>query len=224
VLSVRAIEPAMVTQQLQAVWEQVRPDAICIGLIPGVASIAAIARFLRRLHSLPPVVVDPVVAATSGRRLLGPREIRALHSLLGLATIVTPNLSEAAALTGLPVFTPVQAQRAALALCRTCPAVLVTGGHGVGTTCVDVLATRSSPKARPRKPALLPARIGVQRFSSRRLHGTMRGTGGMLAAALAVELARGRPLDMAVRRARRFVRDAWPRARPVGSGRPQYLG
>jgi len=224
VLSVRALEPAMVTQQLRAVWEQVRPDAICIGLVPGVGAIAAVERFLRQLDRRPPIVIDPVVAATSGVRLLGKHELRALRALLRLATVVTPNLSEAAALTGLAVATPAQAQHAARVLCRECNAVLVTGGHGRGTACVDVLATRLAMRAPRGTSARSQTRLDVRCYSGGRLRGTMRGAGGILAAAIAVELGRAAPLDTAVRGARRFVRHAWSQAQALGSGRPQYLG
>ena len=218
VLSVGEIAPKLVTQQLQAIWHQVRPDAVCVGLVPGAAALAAVERFLRRCQPRPPIVVDPVISASSGRRFLGARELRALRRLLTIATVVTPNLSEAAALTGDRVATLAQAEGAARLLAAGGCAALVTGGHLAGRACVDVLA---APGSRRRGGA--QRGVVLRRFAAPRLAGTMRGAGGILAAALAVELGRGERLEQAVMRARTFVRRAHRSARPLGSGLPQFL-
>jgi hydroxymethylpyrimidine/phosphomethylpyrimidine kinase len=100
------------------------------------------------------------------------------------------------------------AERAALALAKAGCAVLVTGGHLRGTDrVVDVLARDGR----------------ITRYSSRRVPRDVRGTGCLLAAALAASLARGDSLDRAVRRARSFVNRAIASARPLGNGRPQFL-
>src|SRR5207253_10032221 len=150
---------------------------------------------------------DPVLSATSGYRFARAGYVGALRRLLAVATLVTPNATETAELTGLPVRTVDEAVRAALALSESSNcAVLVTGGHLRGRDrVVDVLALAGRTK----------------RFKARRLGGDVRGTGCMLAAALAAWLARGEPLARELVRARAFVRGAIASARRLGKGRRQ---
>jgi len=206
--AVGAISPALITQQLEAVWEQVTPDAVCIGLLPDSAGIMATRKFLERLARRPPVVIDPVIAASSGWRFVGTRALTEFVRLWPLATVVTPNLHEAAVLTKMKLTKQEHAESAARVLARYGSAVLLTGGHVKGVACVDVLVQGGR----------------VRRFAAPRLAGGMRGAGGILAAALAVYLARGVPLERAAQCARRFVRSAFRRARAVGSGPRQYAG
>ena len=208
VAAVGSIAPALITRQLEAIWEQVRPDALCIGLIPDAAGIRATRKFLERLERRPPIVIDPVIAASSGARFVRTRALTELVGLWPFATVVTPNLHEAATLTKMKVTKLEHAESAACALAKYGSAVLLTGGHLKGIACVDVLVQGGR----------------VRRFAAPRLAGTMRGAGGILAAALAVYLARGASLEHAAQRARFFVRRAFRRARTVGSGTPQYEG
>jgi hydroxymethylpyrimidine kinase/phosphomethylpyrimidine kinase len=206
VTAAHALPARLVRQELELIWEQVKPDAICIGLLPGVAVIRAVRTFLSGLRRCPPTVIDPVIAASSGRRFLGPRDVRELATLLPLATVVTPNLFEAAALTSTRVETLSQAQAAAVTLQRLGCAVLVKGGHLTGDVCVDILAQGTT----------------IRRFSARRFAGQLRGGGGILAAALAVGLARGLSLERAIVFARDFVRRAHRNAQRIGSGKAQF--
>lgn len=208
VAAVSALPARLVRQEIELIWEQVQPDAVCIGLLPDAAVIRVVRRFLSGLRRRPPIVVDPVIAASSGRRFLRPRDVQELATLFPLATIVTPNLLEAAALTSMRVNTLSQAQAAAVALEQRGCAVLVTGGHLMGRECVDLLAQHGS----------------VRRFAARRLAGSLRGAGGILAAALAVGLARGLSLERAIVFAREFVRRAHRGARAIGSGNAQFTG
>jgi hydroxymethylpyrimidine/phosphomethylpyrimidine kinase len=200
---------AAIRAQLDAIFEQARPDAYRIGLIPGKSACIAVADRLRKLARRAPVVVDPVIAATSGARLQPPDGIEGLRRLLRVAHVATPNAAEAAALSSQRVVDVADAERAAsrIASLYGC-AVLVTGGHlETGERVIDVLAMPDG---------------GVRRFSSPRLGVDARGTGCMLAASLAVALARGRDLPSAVRAARRFVRAALVASRPLGRGRRQF--
>jgi hydroxymethylpyrimidine/phosphomethylpyrimidine kinase len=208
VAGVHALPPRVITAQLRAVWEQVRPNAVRIGLLPDRASADAIGRFFRSTIDAPPIVLDPVIAATSGHRFAGPREIIALRKLFRIATIATPNALEAAELAGMRIDGIADAERAALALSELGCAVLIKGGHlrAGGRTVVDVLAIAGR----------------VKRFEAMRLRGGMRGTGCVLAAAIAAALAKGDGLETAVRRARAFVRRAIASARPLGRGRAQF--
>ena len=216
VATVHPIPPAVIAEQLELIWEQVRPHAICIGLIPSGPGISTVARFLRRLRPRPPIVVDPVIAASSGGALLGPHAMRALPQLLGLASVITPNVAEATLLSACQIASLQDAARAAQALTRWGCAVLVTGGHLDRRDCVDTLVTPARGRAGSRWCL-------VQRFASSRLSGALRGAGGILATAIAVELGRGSTLEHAVARGRRIVRDAWRSARPLGAGTPQFI-
>jgi hydroxymethylpyrimidine/phosphomethylpyrimidine kinase len=208
VTAVQALPPASIAAQLRAVWKQTRPDAVRIGLLPDKAASGVVARFLGSLGSRPAIVLDPVIASTSGHRFAGAPQIAALRALLKISTIATPNAAEAAELSRRSVRTVEEAEAAALALAASSKcAVLVTGGHlRGGARVVDVLARGTR----------------VTRYSARRVARDVRGTGCLLAAALAASLARGDDLDAAIRRARSFVRRAIVSARPLGSGRPQF--
>lgn len=177
--------------QIDALLEgRERPRAVKTGML----GTAALARALtRRLAEAPlarvPVVVDPVLLASSGAALLdlsGAAAADALFPLFSLARLVTPNLPELAALTGADVSTDAAAIRAARLL--TARAVLVKGGHRAGAP-VDLLVEGSR----------------VVRLEGRRRPGTARGTGCRLASATAAFLARGAPLEDAVRGAKRLV-------------------
>jgi hydroxymethylpyrimidine/phosphomethylpyrimidine kinase len=205
VFGVEAVAPDAIAAQLKAVLEQVRPDSIRIGLVPSARGIDCIAKLLARARLACPIVLDPVMTASSGHRFAGAREIAALRRLMPLVTIVTPNVPEAEALAGLRIRDGLGAERAALALAASGTAVLVTGGHLTGDRSVDVLASGGR----------------VTRFSHVRVRKDMRGTGCALAAALAAHLALGADLETSVRRARAFVRRAILTAAPLGEGRPQ---
>ena len=206
VARVDALPPAAITAQLRAIWQQVKPDAIRVGLLPAADGIAAVTKFLRGLRRRPPVIVDPVLAATSGRRFSGPAEIAALKKLFTLAELVTPNASEAAKLAGIKVRTVADAADAGRAIARAAGcAVLVKGGHLRGRVCYDVLADAG----------------GVVYIGTRRSARSMRGTGCLLAAAIAAGRARGDSLHDAIAEARDIVAVALREARPLGSGSAQ---
>ncbi len=207
VVAVGAIAPALISKQLEAVWEQVWPDAVCVGLLPDAAGIKAVGTFLKRLARRPPIVIDPVLAASSGSRFVGAQAQKELLRLLPLVHVVTPNLDEAAVLSQMKVTNQEHAESAARALARHGSAVLITGGHLKGATCVDTLVHG----------------VHVRRFAAPRIAGAIRGPGGILAAALAVYLARGASLERAVHLARLFVRRAFRSTRTVGSGIRQYV-
>lgn len=203
VSAVVAVPPRVLAAQLTAVWQEHAPAAIRIGLLPDAKVIAVVARFVRSLRTRPPIVLDPVLRASSGARFLGAPELRALNRLLPLVGLVTPNVAEAEALTGLRVRDLAGAERAAVRLHERGCAVLLKGGHLRGARVTDLLVDGT----------------GLRRFSAARIAARMRGTGCTLAAAIAVFLAQGLPLAHAVARARGFVRrelEAQRRARPKG--------
>jgi hydroxymethylpyrimidine/phosphomethylpyrimidine kinase len=206
VTGLHPVPPEMVAAQIDAVAGDLRPAAWKTGMLATDEVLAAVVERLRH-HRAASLVVDPVLRSTSGRPLLTASALPVLRdALLPLATVVTPNLEEAAALTGLPVTGLDGARRAARALAGMGPRVaVVTGGHLPGDTVVDVIADAAGMRlelAHPRVPG----------------PGT-HGTGCTLSAAIAAFLARGAsPLD-AVASARAYLQAALRRAPGLGAGR-----
>lgn len=191
---VMAVPPDLVAEQLEVVLAEVRPAALKTGMLWDGPTIRAVAGCLGRSYRSP-LVVDPVLAASAGGDLLQPDALAALkQALIPLATVLTPNLPEAARLLGRGAIGPRDVEAAAVALLSLgCPAVLLKGGHGEGSEAVDLLATAR----------------GVERFALPRIAGAdPHGTGCALSAALAARLARGTPLSDAVRGAKSYVHRA----------------
>jgi len=190
--AVEPVSPAFVRAQLDALLEGggERPRAAKTGMVATAANAAALAeRLSRPALSRIPLVVDPVLAASSGLPLLdggGRTPRRALGPLLARATLLTPNWPELELLAGRALGSEEEAVRAARELGAA--AVLVKGGHRAGPP-VDLLV-------RGRR---------VTRLAGRRRPGTARGTGCRLASAVAGLLAQGVPLEDAARRAKRVV-------------------
>jgi hydroxymethylpyrimidine/phosphomethylpyrimidine kinase len=193
----------MVAAQIDAVATDLRPAAVKSGMLATAALVEAVAAGLRR-HDLTPYVLDPVMVATSGDRLLdADAEASLVRELLPLAAVVTPNLLEARILTGLDVHSVPEMRRAAEALVELgAGAALVKGGHLEGDA-VDVLWDGAAERIF-RKP----------RLDTRHTH----GTGCTLSAAVAAGLARGLPLATAVERAVRWVARAIETAPGLGGG------
>jgi hydroxymethylpyrimidine/phosphomethylpyrimidine kinase len=199
-----AVPVALATRQLDALADDLPPAAVKSGMLGSAALVEAVADGVSR-HRLPNYVLDPVMVATSGDRLLERDAERLIARLLvPLATLVTPNIDEAAVLTDSPVGTPDEMERAARALVRLgASAALVTGGHLRGDEVVDVLVTDEA----------------ARRFSRPRLDTTStHGTGCTLSAAVAAGLALGRPLERAVADALDFVHRAIAAAPGLGRG------
>jgi hydroxymethylpyrimidine/phosphomethylpyrimidine kinase len=208
---VRAIHdvPAeFIAAQIDAVFSDLAVDAVKIGMLSRVATIETVAAGLDH-HRVANVVLDPVMVATSGDRLLAPKAVDALRRLLvPRAHLITPNLPEAAALLDAPVANDendmrAQAQRL---LALGTEAVLIKGGHGSGPESVDLLADASGI-----------VRLAAPRVATRNTH----GTGCTLSSAIAAELAKGKPLSDAVRAAKAYVTAAIGAADrlAVGKGR-----
>jgi hydroxymethylpyrimidine/phosphomethylpyrimidine kinase len=188
--------------------------AIKTGLLPGPGAIRAVAAGLSRFPSIP-LVVDPVLASSSGTRFLSAAGARSLRkALFPRAFLITPNWPEAAAFSGLPVRTHAQAEKAGVLMARDCGRpVLVKGGHAPGPLCRDCLAMPSGDTLWYEFP----------RIASNNTH----GTGCVLSAAIAAWLGRGANLTEAVRLAQSFLQRALIRGRGLdwGGGRgPAFYG
>ena len=199
-----AVAVQLVTSQLDAVADDLPPVAVKSGMLGSAAIVAAIADGITR-RALPNYVLDPVMVATSGDRLLDADAERLIaQRLVPLATLVTPNLDEAEVLIGGTVRTPDEMERAGRALVRLgAKAVLVKGGHLAGDEIVDVLVADG-----------IARRITRPRLETTSTH----GTGCTLSAAVAAGLALDRPLERAVRDALDFVQRAMAAAPALGRG------
>ncbi len=204
---VRGVHPVpadFVALQLDALAEDLPPDALKTGMLAEAGLVRLVAETIRA-RRWRPLVVDPVMAATSGDRLLSPDAEQAVRELLlPLAAVVTPNLDEAAILAEHPVTDVGTMERAGEALLELgAAAALVKGGHLDGRTVTDLLVTRG----------------GVRRFEHPRIATTStHGTGCTLSAAITAGLALGRPLERAVEDAIGFVHRAMASAPGLGSG------
>jgi|HigsolmetaAR203D_1030402.scaffolds.fasta_scaffold02131_8 hydroxymethylpyrimidine/phosphomethylpyrimidine kinase len=205
------LPPEAVAAQIDAVLGDIGAGAVKTGMLHDAAVIETVADALER-HPVPSLIVDPVMVAKSGDRLLREDAIDALkRRLLPMAELVTPNLPEASALLGIPegaIRTEremVEAARGLLALgVRN---VLLKGGHlpASGGVCIDVLCGADAPE---------PVVIAAPRVATPHTH----GTGCTLSAAVAALRAKGLPLAEAVRTARNFLGEAIAQAVPTGAG------
>jgi len=204
VRAVEPVSPSMVEAQLAALADDLPPHAVKTGMLATPELVAQVAAAIRR-YDWRRYVLDPVMVATSGDRLLTPEaEATVRNELLPLALLVTPNLEEAAILTGEPV--PHEAAMIAAGqrlVALGAGAALVKGGHLPGEVLVDVLVTRD----------------GVERFTHPRIATTStHGTGCTLSAAVTAGLARGETLRDAVAAALDYLQRAIAAAPGLGRG------
>jgi hydroxymethylpyrimidine kinase/phosphomethylpyrimidine kinase len=203
VRGIQAARPDLVRQQIEAVFEELPPAAVKTGMLLAAPILHVVADFFQRQRACP-LVVDPVMVATSGARLLQPSAVRALQErLLPLATLVTPNLDEAVILVGRPLRSVEDLRGAAAEIHRRygC-AVLVKGGHLRGMEeAVDIFQDG-------RTELLLSAPF-VRGVST-------HGTGCTYSAAIAGHLALGRTLAAAVEQAKGYITRAIARSVRVG--------
>ncbi len=200
--AVHAVPPDFVARCIRAVVGDIGVDAVKLGMLANEGIIRAAAA---ELPAGVPVVLDPVMVATSGAVLLAEGAARALAELLlPRATLITPNLPEAAKLTGLPVESEAQRLAAGQRLLEMgARAVLLKGGHGEGPDLTDLLIT----------PAGV-TRLTLPRIATRHTH----GTGCTMASAIATLLAQGMALEPALRRARAYLQAAIATAPGLGAG------
>jgi hydroxymethylpyrimidine/phosphomethylpyrimidine kinase len=200
-----AIEPAFIAQQIEVVLTDIGADALKTGMLHSAEVIATVASSFKKHAPGVPLVVDPVMVAKGGHRLLLSEAEAALRdTLLPMAALVTPNLPEAEALAGFPVKVEADMRRAAERLAALgARAVLMKGGHLEGDKIVDLLFHDGRFD-----------RFEDTRIASRNTH----GTGCTLASAIAAGLAQKMSLLDAVARARTYVRRAIETAPGFGRG------
>jgi len=192
VSGIHQVPADFVTAQMDAVFGDLEVGAVKIGMVAQLATIDAIAAGLAR-WSPKHVVLDPVMVATSGDRLLAADAVERLRTtLIPRAVLITPNLPEAAALLDEPVAADeaaIESQGRRL-LALGCDAVLIKGGHGQGAESIDYLVTGRGTLA-----------LSAPRIATPNTH----GTGCSLSSAIAAGLAKGEDLEAAVRQAKAWI-------------------
>jgi hydroxymethylpyrimidine/phosphomethylpyrimidine kinase len=205
VSAVHAVPADFVSAQLNAVFSDLDVKTVKIGMVAQQAVIEAIVEGLER-WSPAHVIVDPVMIATSGDRLLAQDAVESLRRvLIPRAHLITPNLPEAAALLNTTVAVgEIEIERQGHQLLELgCPVVLIKGGHGTGDESIDYLIDGQST-----------IRLAAPRIATRNTH----GTGCSLSSAIAAGLARGEKLYIAVQRAKDYVSAAITAADSLGVG------
>lgn len=195
VSAVRPLDPDFVAEQIRMVFADIRVDAVKIGMIANAGIARAVAEALSPHRGIP-VVLDPVMIAKGGAALLDPAAVTVLkESLLPLATLVTPNLPEAAVLLGDPEASDrrIMESQAVRLTALGAKGVLVKGGHLAGGESPDVLVADGQVTW-----------FEASRIATRNTH----GTGCSLSSALAAELAKGLEPQEAVRVAKAWLEDA----------------
>jgi hydroxymethylpyrimidine/phosphomethylpyrimidine kinase len=204
VAAVHEVPAEFIKAQLEAVFSDIHPGAVKIGMLGTAAAIEAVAESLER-HRQRNVVLDPVMIATSGEKLLRDDAIDALRQLIARARVLTPNLPEAAALLGAPVARDEDEMRAQARqlLALGAGAVLIKGGHAGGPESVDLLVEGETCM-----------RFAAPRIETRNTH----GTGCTLSAAIAARLAKKLLLVDAVIDGKAYVSAAIAAADRLGIG------
>ena len=198
------VTPEMIKKQIDAVFEDIVPDAVKVGMLSQPPCMAAVAEKLREYRPQN-VVVDPVMYAKNGCPLMDPGSIDALiETILPLADLLTPNIPEAEKLSGMAIGSVEEMERAARRIREAggCRGVLVKGGHAIGDA-VDVLFDGERFH-----------HYRAERIDTKNTH----GTGCTYSSAIASNLALGLPMDEAVRRAKAYVTTAIRHALPLGHG------
>ena len=205
VFGIVGVEPVFIAQQMRVVLADIGADCVKTGMLHSAAVINTVVEVLDRMAADIPLVVDPVMYAKGGDLLLDPAARDTLiHQLLPRAALITPNVREAEALSGLTIRTPDDLAAAARQLLELGPAaVLAKGGHLAGATVTDWLVWRGGAEA-----------FVAPRSASRHTH----GAGCTLASAIATGLAQGLALNTAVQRALAYVWEAIRTAPALGQG------
>ena len=203
VYDILEVTPEFLANQLDCIFTDIRPDAVKTGMVSSSALIEVIAQKLTQ-YKAKNLVIDPVMVATSGAKLISDEAIETLKGkLLGLATLITPNIPEAQVLSGMDIRTAEDMERAAKAIYEAygC-AVLCKGGHQLNDA-----------------NDLLYSKEGARWYHGRRIaNPNTHGTGCTLSSAIASNLAKGYSLDEAVERAKAYISGALAAMLDLGKG------
>jgi len=197
----------LLSRQLDALLSDIKPDAIKTGMLLTKQNVDAVVKAVKKFK-VRNLVIDPVLRSSSGRMLMQPDAIGVLRKkLIPLALVVTPNVPEAEALSGMSIGSDQDLDFAAGKLLDSGPSyVLIKGGHRRGPA-VDTLYGGKT----------------VLTFSTLRRKGEFHGTGCVLSSALAVFIAEGFPVEKAVEKAKQLVDKLLRTAEPIGKSRTRYF-
>lgn len=203
VSGIMEVTPEFLEKQIDAVFQDIRPDAVKIGMVSSAPLIRTVAGCLRK-YQAENIVVDPVMAATSGSALMETEAVTALRiSLLPMATLVTPNIPEAEVLSGININDPEDMERAARMISEACGCgVLCKGGHSLNDA-NDYLFYRGK---------------GLWLRGKRIDNPNTHGTGCTLSSAIAANLAKGCPVEESVQRAKEYLSGALSAMLDLGKG------
>ena len=198
------VTPEFLGEQLDAVFTDIYPDAVKIGMVSSSSLIEMIAKKLKE-YKTENIVVDPVMVATSGARLISEDAIETLKKeLLPLATLITPNIPEAEVLSEMEIKTEADMEKAAETICNTLGcAVLLKGGHQLNDA-NDLLFQNGKE----------PVWFHGKRIDNPNTH----GTGCTLSSAIASNLAKGRDLETSVKYAKNYISGALADMLDLGKG------
>ena len=204
VTSIMEVTPKFLAEQLDSIFTDIVPDAIKTGMVSSSELIETIAEKIREYHGKN-IVVDPVMVATSGARLISEDAISTLKSkLLPLATVITPNIPEAEVLSGMEIKTETDMELAAKDICEQLGcAVLLKGGHQLNDA-NDLLVEKGKE----------PVWFMGKRIDNPNTH----GTGCTLSSAIASNLAKGYNLEISVRYAKNYISEALAAMLDLGKG------
>lgn len=206
ITAIHPVPPAIVQSQIMAVMDDIRPSAVKIGMLPDPETAYIVAETLKRYEQVP-IIFDPVMRATSGSSLAGIESIQAMKSqLFPIATLITPNLDEAALLTGNTIDGLDSMQAAAEELLNFgSKAVLVKGGHLTGPVLYNIYADQLGETKTFSYPYILSPNT--------------HGTGCTLASAIAAHIAQGKSLQDAIAAAGNYVNTAIKEGSHVSTGK-----
>lgn len=203
VISIEDISPKVIADQMDAVFEDIVPDAVKVGMLSTPACMQAVAQKLRQ-YQPPHVVIDPVMYAKNGAPLMNPDAVGALiEHVLPLATVLTPNIPEAECIARMKIESVEDMEQAARKIHEMgCQNVLVKGGHAVGDA-LDVLFDGQSF-----------SHFETARIDTKNTH----GTGCTLSSAIASNLALGHSVQQAVKLAKDYVTEGIRHSLAIGKG------
>jgi hydroxymethylpyrimidine/phosphomethylpyrimidine kinase len=196
-------EPEFLKQQLDCIFTDIFPDAVKIGMVSKTELIHVIADALKR-YGAKNIVLDPVMVSTSGARLLREEaEVALRKELIPLASLITPNIPEAEALSGIHIETPGDMVRAAGLIAKSCPgAILIKGGHDKNTA-NDLFFDKGK----------------VEWFYGEKIDNpNTHGTGCTLSSAIASNLAKGFAMEQSIRKAKDYLTEALQAGLNLGKG------
>jgi hydroxymethylpyrimidine/phosphomethylpyrimidine kinase len=196
VKGIHAVPPAFAVEQMDAVLSDIGADAIKIGMLYSTELIEAVAAALKK-HAAQKIVLDPVMVAQSGDKLLQDDAVEAIKAqLMPLAEVVTPNLPEAEVLTGKALKTREEVESAAKTMgAHGSRSILIKGGHGDQNSSTDLLYLTRESRC---------VRLAAKRIKTDNNH----GTGCTLSSAIAGYLAKGHDIETAVQKAKAFINRA----------------